>query len=467
MKRVSLLGILASLGIVAWAANRSAPAPGNLDNAEYPRIDSELRVTFRSKAPNAREVGLEDGSGLVKKPRETKRDVDGVRAEPAPGFRIQLDTISRGYDGKTCWVHPRAGVVPGGKPSVVLTMQKLNLSGSDVFFALNEMRSDDSGRTWTGPTKHADTLGRRHEANDSIVAVCDFWPKWHAKSGRLLGIGHTVRYHKEKVIPNRRRETAWSIYNPNDRSWTPWTTLAMPDEARFYNAGAGCVQRVDLPDGGILLPIYFQAIGEKTFRTAVLRCAFDGAKLSYLSQGNELTVGAGRGLYEPSLTHFGGRYFLTMRNDAAGYVATSPDGLQFDHPRRWNWDDGTELGNYNTQQHWVTHSGGLFLVYTRKGAANDYVFRRRAPLFIAQVDPEKLCVIRSSERILVPERGARLGNFGVTELSEHETWVTVSEWMQSWPPEVIIPPGNKRGADNSVYVARILWNTPNRDWNEH
>jgi hypothetical protein len=68
-----------------------------------------------------------------------------------PAYRIQLDVVSRGYDGKTCWVHPRAGTIPGENPSVVLTMQKLLLTGSDVFFALNEMRTDDLGKTWSGP----------------------------------------------------------------------------------------------------------------------------------------------------------------------------------------------------------------------------------------------------------------------------------------------------------------------------
>src|SRR6185436_14125042 len=58
----------------------------------------------------------------------------GVQAQDAaPGYRIQLDTIHRGYDGKTCWVHPRAGTIPGERPIVVLTMQKLLLTGSDVF----------------------------------------------------------------------------------------------------------------------------------------------------------------------------------------------------------------------------------------------------------------------------------------------------------------------------------------------
>ena len=183
-------------------------------------------------------------------------------ADSAPGFRMQLDTISRGYDGRTCWVHPRAGAIPGPTPAVVLTMQKLLLTGSDVFFALNEMRTDDLGKTWRGPTEHADTLGRRNEPDGVIVATCDFTPKWHAKTGKLLGTGHT-------------------------------------------------------------------------------------------------------------------------------------------------------------------------------------------------------------ERVLVPERSARLGNFAVTDVSEIETWVTVAEWMQTWGPKIVIPPDNKYGADNSVYAARILWDKPNGDWNRH
>ena len=147
-------------------------------------------------------------------------------------------------------------------------------------------------------------------------------------------------------------------------------------------------------------------------------------------------------------------------------IASSEDGLHFSEPQIWRWDDGTELGNYNTQQHWVTHSDGLFLIYTRTGANNDHVFRHRAPLFIGQVDPEKLCVMRRTERVLVPERGARLGNFGVTNVNENETWVTVAEWMQTWGPNYIMHPDNPYGADNSVYAARILWNTPNRDWDK-
>ena len=64
-------------------------------------------------------------------------------------------------------------------------------------------------------------------------------------------------------------------------------------------------------------------------------------------------------------------------------------------------------------------------------------------------------MMRATERILVPEHGARLGNFGVTQNSAHETWVTVAEWMQTNRPMLIIPPDNPWGAANRVFDARI------------
>jgi len=395
-------------------------------------------------------------------------------------YTVKLDTITSGYDGKTCWVAPRVGVVQGSRPSIVLTMQKLLLSGSDIFYAMNEMRSDDMGKTWSPPFEHA-TLGRRKEANGAEIVIGDFTPKWHAHSGKLLGTGPTVRYMKNaagaevKINQNDApSRTAYAVYDPQQRIWTPWDIIAMPEDPKFFYATVGASQRVDLPNGQILLPFHFKTSGESPYHTAVMRCSFDGRKLTYMEHGDELSrpVEAGveyklpggrqTGVFEPSLTRYAGRYYLTMRNDRAAYVAVSEDGLHYGPVQRWRFDDGGDLGSQNTQQHWVAHSEGLFLVYTRIGANNDHVFRHRAPLFIAQVDSEKLRVIRSTERVLVPERGAGLGNtFGVTEVSESETWVTTAEWMQG--PKGIILPGNKYGADNSVYAARIMWKTPNRE----
>ncbi len=390
-----------------------------------------------------------------------------------PLYEIEPTIARRGFDGKTCWVHARVGVIPpqsGGNespsPLAVMTLQKLDLSGSDLFDGLNTMCSADSGMTWSDPVG-SETFARRpcswKGIEDLEITVCDFWPKWHAASGKLLGIGHTVVYEKGHVKKVRPRHTAYAVYDPAANRWSPWETLAMPDDPKFENAGAGCVQRFDLEDGTVLLPIYFKASDAARYSVTVLRCAFDGKKLRYLDHGSELTVPTGRGLGEPSLTRHQGRYYLTLRNDETGYVSTSEDGRTFSDPVPWKWEDGSDLGNYNTQQHWVVHRDALFLVYTRRGANNDHVFRHRAPLFIARVDPVTLRVVRESEAVLVPDFGARLGNFGVTEVNETETWVTVTEWMQAPGPRFFDPaPLVARGADNRVWVAKVKWKTPNR-----
>ena len=76
---------------------------------------------------------------------------------------IELQTISSGYDRKTCWVHPRPGLVPGNPVKVVVTMSRMSLAQgkNDVYYSLHEMRTDDGGKTWSGPVEHVDTLGRR------------------------------------------------------------------------------------------------------------------------------------------------------------------------------------------------------------------------------------------------------------------------------------------------------------------
>ena len=252
----------------------------------------------------------------------------------------------------------------------------------------------------------------------------------------------------------RPRGIAYAVYDSREKKWADWQTVKLPDGPQFQSAGSGSVQRVDLVGGDVLVPVYFKEPKQTQYSVTVCRCRFDGRTLDYVEHGNALTIPEKRGLYEPSLTKFRGRYYLTMRNDDHGYVSVSDDGLHFEPQRRWTFDDGSDLGNYNTQQHWVTHSDALFLVYTRRGANNDHVFRHRAPLFIARVDPDRLQVIRQTEQILVPERGARLGNFGVVDVSPDETWVTVTEWMQ--------PAGvEKHGSDNSVFVAKLKWSRPN------
>jgi hypothetical protein len=387
-------------------------------------------------------------------------------------YRTRLDVVCEGYDRKTEWFQPRVGVIPPS--TAVLTMTRAQLWGSDIFTAVQEIRSDDLGATWGRPVAHA-TLDRRRLPEGHEVCPCDLTPAWHERAGRLLATGHTAVYaagEKGGLLKNNqcRRDVAYSVYDAPRRAWAEWRTLDLPDPERFYWAGAGCTQRVDMPNGDVLLPVYAmprETVGDNfwkgCFFATVVRCAFDGAELRYVEHGQEMSVPQPRGFCEPSLTRFGGRYFLTLRNDVKGYVTRGEDGLRFDRPIPWAFDDGQELGSYNTQQHWVTHSDGLFLSYTRRGAGNDEVFRHRAPLFMARVDPERLCVIRSTERKLVPNRGAQLGNFGVVNVSPSESWVVTSEGMQGDAKQPYnLELTEKRGANNRVYISRILWDRPNR-----
>lgn len=387
------------------------------------------------------------------------------RAAAAPPLveSIEVVTPLTAPEDGTYWMQARGGVIPGSlravsdrPPQVVITLQKIDRVGVHMYHGLCDMWSDDLGKTWTAPTA-IKGVDRIVHSDQLLEAPVDMTPQFHHKTGKLLATGATFWQDLEtkKNLLRGPSETAYTVYDPATKKWSQWARLKMPDDPKFYFARAGCTQRVDLPDGDILLPIYFyRNDGGETNYVTVVRCAFDGKTLAYKEHGNEMTVDIDAkrrrtGLYEPSLTQFGGKYFLTLRADEGAYVATSEDGLNFTEPKPWKFDDGTELGSYNTQQHWITHSDGLFLAYTRKGAENDNVFRHRAPLFMAKVDPEQLVVLRETERVLLPNLGKAFGNFGVCDVTPDETWV------------VDCLTGAEPGQEN-LYIAKIRWSKPNQ-----
>lgn len=96
MRRVfALLFLLITVIGLCWAqaAGDSRPATSNLPGAEYPRVHSDLRVTFRVSAPGAQKVQVVPGgddNGLGKGPYDMVKDEKGiwtVTIPPAvPGF---------------------------------------------------------------------------------------------------------------------------------------------------------------------------------------------------------------------------------------------------------------------------------------------------------------------------------------------------------------------------------------------
>ena len=147
-------------------------------------------------------------------------------ADEGVDYAVKLTTVTSGWDGKKCWVHSRAGAIPArspGNPSdtpiVVMTTQKLRITGSDIFDGLHDFRTADLGAKWTGPVAHA-SLDRRPMGDGVEAAPCDFTPQWHARTGKLLGTGKTFWYKNDEHFRGPPSDAVYSVYDPDKRSWS-------------------------------------------------------------------------------------------------------------------------------------------------------------------------------------------------------------------------------------------------------
>lgn len=380
-------------------------------------------------------------------------------AQSADGLITSIDkvTIKHGRDGSgPSWFHPRPCVMPGKDgPKILMTMQEIR--GSDYFLPVHWMESADLGKTWTEPMP-VPSLGRDPTTDGrGDEGVCDVVPQYHAKTGCVLALGHNVFYRGPKFDRQQPpRCPVYSVYK--DGQWSARKHLLWDDPRGAFIYTNNCGQREVLEDGSIAFVMSFGPT--EVGRSAVgVRCSFDGETLSIQKVGREMKHAAGRGLLEPSMVRYRGKFYVTIRaEDSRGYVAASDDGLDFEEKQPWCWDDGTPLDMSTTQQHWLPHSDALHLVYTRKDASNANVIRWRSPLFIAQVDLKTLRLIRDTERIVLPMSGdgvkkpddvALMGNFQTTNITPKESWVSVGEMLP------------KHGYRGDLQLGKIRWSRPN------
>jgi hypothetical protein len=349
------------------------------------------------------------------------------------------------------WFHPRACRV--GK-TMFMTLQEIK--GSDFFGPVHWTTSEDGGRTWSA-FQPAPPLGWVPLAGGGHEGVCDVTPEYHPQTGSVLALGHNVFYKTDRF--DRDQPSRWPVYAVwKDNAWGPRQKLAWDDPRGSYIYSNNCGQRVVLPDGDVMMSFTF-GVKDKPRAVCGVRCSFDGKRLVVKQTGPEITNPKGRGLLEPSLTRFRDRFYLTIRaEDDHGYVAVGDDGMNYEPKQAWAWDDGEPLAMSTTQQHWLTHSDALFLVYTRKDATNVKVPRWRAPLWVAQVDVQSLRLIRATERVVLPLVGdgvnqadlvPMMGNFGVCNAAANESWVTDGSWCP------------KTGNSGELQLARISWSRPN------
>ncbi len=346
-------------------------------------------------------------------------------------MKISHKTILNG----NLFFHPRATII---KKKLLMTMQVI--SGNDRFQAVQYSLSSDKGESWITP-EFIPGMGWLPLANDIKKGICDVVPDYHAASGTVIAIGHNVYYKNNQLYDSigdfsslKSDLKRFPVYIVQDRQGK-WTgkrkKLHFPEFEEYSIYSCNCAQKIIFPDGKMLIPITF---GNHCRSVTSFLCDFNGEDLSVIKRGNILKNSIKRGLLEPSIIEYQDKFYMTIRaEDEHGYLSVSDDGLNWQPIKAWSWDDGENLTTGSTQQHWLKLGGKLYLLYTRKSEENAAVIRWRAPLFIAEVDVQRLCLIKNSEQIVLPMRGITekpetiglMGNFHPLELSETEAIVTV------------------------------------------
>lgn len=368
--------------------------------------------------------------------------------QPFTQYHVSRRRLFPGFDGKTCKVQP--SVAFDGKGNALLAFQRLLLSGSDVFYGQFLSKSADGGRTWSEPAEQTDIAGGWI---DGLRSARYATVRYAPKTDRWFALGMEQLY-QDDMVPFQRyvggRRYGMPIQVSVDVAqgrFTGFRELPFPFECEMAMPFG---QALECENGDILTPFYFRPVGAgPKSRCVTVRYGWQDDGFGVVRAGVPLCRDdLVRGICEPSLARLGGRTFLTLRSDEAGMWCESADGgLSFSQPRIWTWTDGTPIGNRNTQQHWIVCGESLFLAYTRETAANGHVFRNRAPVFMSLFDPERGGLVRETEFPLVPELGARLGNFCVDE-DAGASWLVTAEWMQ--------PQGCERyGSDNSIWLVNI------------
>ena len=393
--------------------------------------------------------GFQPGYGTIPENRQT----DSLNLIK----NIQTTTLFKGRDTGNTWFLPRVCPIPNGQGThTLMTLQ--TIAGSDYYGPVHFIESVDNGNTWSLP-QAIPGLGRQKTTNDIEEAVSDVIPQYHPQTKKILAIGEILYYSKGKFFKDQPPRYPIYITRDSNGKWSERKKLEWNDPRNTSIYGAGSSQFVILPNGDVIIPIMFRAIGKKEASVTTLLCSFDGNMLKVKKVGNELKNNSNRGLLEHQLIKYNNIYYLSIRaEDAHGYVCTSKDGLNWSAPKAWTWDSGDSLSMSSTQQHWMAHSNGLYLVYTRKATHNRNVMRWRAPLFLAKVDPVHLQLIQSTEQTVFPMIGdginnptyvPQYGNFHVNEINENESWITSGEVIQA----------NFKG---DLLMAKVKWKQLNK-----
>ncbi len=312
---------------------------------------------------------------------------------------------------------------------LIMTLQAFSGIG-DTYGPVEYSLSNDAGKSWSTPMP-IPTLGHRNINSQITEGVSDVRPFFHVTNNTVLVIGCNSFYGAKgnlcngqgEAVEKYRQLPVYAIRDA-DGNWSERGELSHPFFAECTDWRVACTQIVMLPNGKLLIPIYYMSDSSNgRYSSCTLLANYDGRKITVETVGPPIESIAGRGMLEPSLIHFGDTFYLTLRaEDGCGYIAKSNNGLDWEPRTPWCWDSGEQLMMSTTQQHWLTLGNKLYLFYTRKTTENQDVMRWRAPIFMAEVDTIKGCLVEATEQVVLPLRRKAgspylLGNFHVNNLS--------------------------------------------------
>lgn len=372
-------------------------------------------------------------------------------------YTMHRDILMEGFEPgqDTCHIDPIPFRTPDGRMHIAY--RDIYLGGSDVFLPSHVISSEDGGLTFGEPQpfiKVPDIHENGVRTYHSLLAY------YHKAGNQNYVLGRITRYSDDhgpvltgqKIMPALTGE-----FDPATMEFTQFHEFDLPGLEDYDTLMPFSV--LEEKAGTVLIAFYGRKGNTKVSKVIIARFEIREGKLVFLERGEPISKPElARGIGEPRLAHLGNTYYLTVRSDEIGMMSKSSDGLNYSEPEIWHWDDGEILTSRNTMQGWLQHPDGLFLVYTRETPHNKHIFRRRAPLFMARFDEERDCLVKDTEVIVVPEMGARIGNFYVTPMKDNEAWITVFEWMQTTAPNPLDSSVCYRyGARNRLWRTRIVW----------
>jgi hypothetical protein len=298
--------------------------------------------------------------------------------------------------------HP--SIVPY-KGKLMLIMHKI--LAMDNFSVPYYCFSKDGGKTWSTPLEITPLK--------QFAKCADFRPIVQVDDSKVGIIG---------IV---KGESGYqSVYLFYDGKWSSVQYLPNQEAGDDRTAGAQCAI---FNNNCVIIPS-FHLNKNRKFVTVTRKYAINDNKLDFIASSNELTIDSGRGLYEPSVIDFNGKFYLTLRCDEnCAFVTCSSDGLTWENPKKWYFSNGEILTTSPTQQHWMKLNGKIYLVYTRKDVDNSDCFRWRTPLFAAPVDVNNLTLNEKEEITILPriDYKNRPGLYGNFNVSNYKNIVYISD----------------------------------------